>query len=330
MLNIDKIPKKINEINYFKKCESGSILYSFSEANGTIIIVEMREFEIEKDFCVDAKCVENMKLLNPIDEISIGKELKISSPIGKFKSKLLENKLPKFDDFFDKKIEIDLEKLAIASDFVGEKNGRIVLSGVNVDSSGNINASNSFYAYRSTGKTIDNNGEKLSIIIPKEFISFVTKAISGVVEVEFNNISCRITKGDLKYISRLIYGAYPSLDGAYRLATQSNSIIFDFKEFTEKYNILKKITASKGDNILEFVNGKIISKGNVGFETEVFSKNNDVEYKFFVSQNTFDKVFAKLNGKDGKFELHFADALKPIFIFENGNNFLLMPMRGDD
>lgn len=69
ILDINLLPKKLNEINYFKKTDDGCEIYSYNERIDTrneVIVIKL-DSEIENDFCVDSKALEMVKTLSPCE-----------------------------------------------------------------------------------------------------------------------------------------------------------------------------------------------------------------------------------------------------------------------
>ena len=80
-INVEKLPKKLNEFNYFKKEENSCRMFSYGIKSALIIVVDFNELEIENDFCVDSKSLEMVRLLYPcnvkiVDKRFIGESKK--------------------------------------------------------------------------------------------------------------------------------------------------------------------------------------------------------------------------------------------------------------
>ena len=192
-LDVNKLPKKINEFNYFEKNENGGCtMYSYSSKSDMIIVCELNDFEIEENFCIDSKAIEMLKVLSPIDKVSINKSFNIKSKKGNYKGKIIGEVLftkPKIN--FEHSFEADFNLLKIASSFCATNTKRIILTGVNVNSNGDINATDSFVAYRHVNE--ENVGKTCyTITIPKEFVDFINKNIDikDKITINFNYNSC--------------------------------------------------------------------------------------------------------------------------------------------
>lgn len=328
MLDINKLPKKLNEINYFKKEPFGCTLYSYSLKNDTTIVVELRDFEIDNDFCVESKVVDMLRVLSPITSIKVDNVFEIKSKKGKYKATLLDNQLKKPNMDFTKKFEVDFDRVLMASDFVDTKGTRVVLTGININSNGSINATDSYIAFRYINNDYKEQlEENLSIIVPKDFIGFVSKEFSGKVKFEFNEQTCQLRKDNVKYITRLISGTYPSLDNIYNAKNNSQELVFDYKDFVEKYEVAKQVGQNSDKiNCLRFSNNKFVALGENEFESEL-TTNSNIAYDFALSQDKFDKVFSKISSANEKLKMNYTNPTRPLFFEDNGNEFLLLPIR---
>ena len=328
MLDINKLPKKLNEINYFKKEPFGCTLYSYSLKNDTTIVVELSDFEIDNDFCIDNKVVDMLRILSPITSIKVDNVFEIKSMKGKYKANLLDNQLRKPNMDFTKEFEVDFDRVLMASDFVDTKGTRVVLTGININSNGSINATDSYIAFRYINNDYKEQlGANLSIIVPKDFIGFVAKEFSGKVKFEFNEQTCQLRKDNVKYITRLINGTYPSLDNIYNAKNNSQELVFDYKDFVEKYEVAKQVGQNSDKiNCLRFSNNKFVALGENEFESEL-TTNSSIAYDFALSQDKFDKVFSKISSANEKLKLNYTSSTRPLFFEDNGNEFLLLPIR---
>ena len=92
ILDVSLLPKKLNELNYFKKVDGGVEIYSYAENlkdRNEVIVIKVDGFEIDNDFCVKAKALDMARVLNPADITITDKSFIIKSNKGKFTSKLI-------------------------------------------------------------------------------------------------------------------------------------------------------------------------------------------------------------------------------------------------
>lgn len=333
-LDINKLPKKYNEFNYFEKNENGGCtMYSYGLKSDMVIVCELDDFEIEKDFCIDSKALDMLKILNPINEIIVDKTFVIKSKKGKYVGKLIENSSfnkPKM--YFENSFNADFMRLKIASSFCSNSDKRPILTGVNVNSNGDINATDSFVAYRYINK--ENIGKTCyTITIPKDFVDFISKNvdIKDEITINFNYNTCMIKVDNIMYINNLLVGNYPSLSKVFETKNGANKIKFLVDEFKEKVSIAKNIGANKDMPIyITFENDKFEAYGNNDFsgELENISDYKGFDYRFTISLDYLGDILSYLKD-DEKITLHYVGNIKPIFFEENENEFLILPIKRD-
>ena len=174
ILDTSLLPKKLNELNYFKKVEGGVEIYSYAQNindRNEVIVIKVDGFEIENEFCVNSKALEMARILNPADITITDKSFIITGKKGKFTSKLIS------DNFYNLSmnesesttIATDIETLIKASMYVSKIDKKPTLTGVRLDSNSNVYATDSFKAYLYQNGDFVENG----ITLPVNFI--VTK-----------------------------------------------------------------------------------------------------------------------------------------------------------
>lgn len=333
MLNIDLLPKKLNEINYFKKEEKGSTLYSFSKKSKTMVICRLEEFEIEKDFCIEDKTLNMVKILSPIRGLVINDTFTIKSKKGNYKAKLVGENLLQPNLVVENFLNADVERLSIASKFVdnnsGANGGKVVLTGVNVNSLGDIQATDSYFAFRYlSGKTREENEEVKDIIIPKDFIDFITKEFSGNITINFNKNTCFISKDNITYVSRYIDGKYPNMDMIFK-NKGFVEISYNLNEFEEKFNIAKQVGLSENKIATNIVltGSKLIANGLNTYETELNNESQNFDFDICLGIDKVSAVFDNLSKKEKNLTLITTGKERPVFINDNDNEFVILPMR---
>ena len=333
-IDITKLPAKLNELNYFKKNidKKGTTIYSYSLKNQITIVCELDELEIENDFCIDSKTIDMIRLLSPIKEIVIDKDFTIKSKKGNYKTKLISSNL--MLDFlnlkYEKTLNVNFEKLKNASQFVAKDNKRPILTGVNVTDLGDIIATNSFISFRYVNKEMIHIPRERSITIPSSFIDFIAKlSDSETITINFNRNNCMVQLDNVKYITNLLEGNYPSLDKIYATKIQYDEIVFDANDLKEKFFIAKEVGQDKNNEIIFFSleNDKLVSKGVNDFEAILKPLKNEVDYKFTVSLEYLNIIINNL--KENTINVLYKQSDKPIFFLDNDNEFLILPMRRD-
>ena len=330
--DVKKLPKKINEYNFFEKNSNGGCtLYSYGLKGDMIIVCELADFEIKKDFCVDSKAIEMLRLLSPIKEVQIDKTFVIKSTKGNYIGKLIGDvpfNKPRMN--FENSFKADFSRLKIASGFCATTDKKPILTGVNVNSNGDINATDSFVAYRYVGN--GNNENPKSITIPSAFVDFIGKNVdkNEDVIINFNTNTCMIQIDNIKYINRLLDGAFPNLSKVFDSKINSHDLKFNINDLKDKINISKNIGANKDNPIYAiFTNNKFGAIGENDFVANLENKSNYNEnYKFTISLDYLSKVLSNLVDNEN-IVVGYTEPVRPIFIEENGNEFLILPVKKD-
>ena len=327
MLQVEKLPKKLNEINYFQKnvLTRGCTMYSVSKKNDITIVVQMEEFEIEKDFCVNSHTLEMCKLLAPLEKVEIKNgTFNVKSKKGKYKSNTIEHILSIPNKDFEIKATVDFDKLLLAKKFTSSNDTRPVLNGININSKGEIIGTDSFFVYRVTTSNVTNG---INVIIPQKFIDFVAKEFSGEVTMYLGKLSCMlINEQGVRYITRLIAGDFPNVEPIYVGKQRCNDIVLDFEDFISKYNLAKEV--SKNDfelATIEFTNGRIKVHGENEFETEIITEC-DFEFGFVLAISKFDTIVSSLE-KEEKLVFKYFENNQPIYIDNANNEYIILPIR---
>lgn len=332
MLDIKKLPKKVNEFNLFKKEEKGCVLYSYSQKTDTFIISKLEDFEIDKDFCVDEQAIKMLKLLSPITNIDLSQGFKISSKKGKYKTQFVDFSVPIMNDEYTSKISVNIDVLNKATNFVSTKPQRPCLCGVNVNSDGDVIATDSYIAMKYDAPNKDEIDHTVSnITLPVSFIKYLNDVgISGNVAIEFNEKNCMVQDENNMYITRLIAGNYPDMSKIISAKNDATLIEITYDDFKEKFDLATNIISEKGiSQILTFNGLQFKSEGNDTYETELTVKNfNEMpEYKFSIQLNNLRTVINCINGTNNSINLYYIDSLKPIFVLEGQYTFLALPLR---
>lgn len=266
-----ELPKKLNKINYFKKEETGCTLYSYSDelGNNPYIIVDLTDFEIEKDFCINDSTLLAIAKLQPNVELKFNEKGFIAkSSKGKYTAKYIQSNLIDVNMNYDNEIKADLSILNRAVAFVSSNDKKPILTGVNING-GVVTATDSFKVYRNVA-TIENEIAVNQITIESDLIKMVSSIFSeNIVDTYYNNNTICFKENNVRVVGRLLEGKYPSLDAIISQFT-------DEKHELNRNDILETIEFTKiaGANLKEscyisFENNKIIGMGADTFEKEI-------------------------------------------------------------
>ncbi len=329
LIDHNKLPKKLNEVNYFKKEEQGATLYSFEQTSKEVIVVSFKEMEIQEDFCVNANALEMVGILSPCEIEIKDDNFVIKSKKGIYKSALLDSPLITLNQNYTNEITVDLDRLKIASKFCDTKatNTKISLKGVCVDSNGNIYASDAYIAYRYLNPDPKENDNASQIVIPSSLIDFIYKTMRNIenklVTIKYNQRNCLVDFGDTKIISALIDSAFPDLNRTFSKYVDGYVLELDTKDFKDKISIAEKVGKIEESQIV-LSNDKMLAEGTSNYKC-VLNANNEVEYQVRLSLKNLSTVMGFVN--EEKTKLIYSDSLKPLVVKDSGVDYLILPIR---
>ena len=318
-----KLPNKVNEINLFKKQNRGCILYSHSMKNLITIVADLPDFEIPFDFYVDDKAINMINLLSPIKEIKIDNNcMTIKGAKGNYKARFIEGNITLPNTDLENKITLDMYRIKIANRFTSTKETRPILTGVNVAANGDLYATDSYMAYRyKSGLQGDYN---TNITIPRAFIDFIGTLFNENVELRFNENSCLVKKDNISYVSRLLSGKYPDVEKIFSRVNINNKLRFDVDDLQEKLNIASVLDFNGDYNVINLKNNTIKVKSENPYDAEIVV-NYDNEYEFNIALPRLKMVLNEIDNTELK--INYEGALKQLYIEENGNEFILLPVK---
>ncbi len=326
IIDITKLPKKINEIAYFKKNENGSIIYNYSKkSKDSVVMIELEDTEIEKDFAIAGTTLEMVRKLKPVDSVELdGNKFVIKSKKGTFKGSLLDETLVMLNTTITGTIKVNLKALKILSEFVSDNDKKPILTGVNIFNDGTMVATDSFKLARYLGNTtiaVESN-----ITIPKAFVDLIKNEITtDEVELSYNNSTVLLKVDNITYVSNLLAGAYPDVRRIF--TTSDKEIIFDTESLKENIDLAKNVGISEGGEKflpLTFDNGNLIADGISLYETNLLTLTNE-EYNFTLSIDAIDLVLRHIENKEVYFG--FIADNKPIQIKDNGIEYVILPIK---
>lgn len=320
------LPSKVNEINYFKKEDKGCTLYSYSKKNTIIIVAKLSDFDIPHDFFVDDKAINMINLLSPIKSIKIDEIcMAIKGAKGSYKARFIDGTITLPNLNFEECVRVEMDRLKIASKFVSNKDTRPILTGVNINLNGNICATDSYMAYRYiSGRTIEENKANKSITIHKSFIDYIGSLFDKEVDIYFNENTCMVSKENVYYISRLLSGIYPDIDRIYNGVKKLTKITFDVKDLNEKLSIASILDFSNDYCVINFKNNTLNAKAENPYNAEI-NVDYSNEYEFNIAMSRLKAVLSNI--QKNEMVLDYEGTFKQLYVEENRNEFVLLPMR---
>ena len=280
ILDTSLLPNKLNDINYFKKVDDGCEIYSYAEKVTTrneVIVIKL-DTQIEKDFCVDSKALEMVKALQPADITITDKSFIIKSTKGKgkFTSRLLSEEL--FDlssNELLREINVDVDKLVKASQYVSKNDKKPILTGVRVNSEGNIYSSDSFKAYFHIPHNLSNDG----ITIPVAFINLTKTLFNDIkdINIYYNNNILMVENDNIKLYGRLIEGNYPNMEKIISNIQYAKEVEVDVEELLDRLNIAQNVGSDEDKKTTICLSqNKIEALGDDNYEAEIkFDNQNE-------------------------------------------------------
>lgn len=328
-----KLPKIINEINYFKKEERGCTLYSYPQDKSTMTICRNVDLEIAEDFCIDQSTLELIRNLLPIDELEIkSNKIKAVSKQGKLSAKLLQEDLPSTNFEFENEVEVEVETLIKAKNFVSAETNNyfnFFLSGVKINNFGDVFATDKYTAFRKLSDKYvgeKREGEEKYVLITKDFIETIKAEFDpkSKIKIAFSKTKCKVEKEDyMQFISGVLVGKYPDLNNIFNSCNRYCPTEIDIEDLKAKAKLVDKIKANADKIIFYcFENGKLKIEGESSFETTICEKTTD-EYSFVLSHLNVKKLLASASGK---IIFYYSGDKKPILFVEKSNEILLLPI----
>lgn len=273
-MNFKELPKKLFEVCDFRKNEQGeTMLYSYEsklENRDVIIVCSLTDFNIPHDFKVVNKAIEaTNRLCNDTLKIEVDENTyHAKSSKGSYKVGLVNSigfQPPKVE--YLKTVNTHLNLLLKATEYVGIKNNRPILRGVQVDFNGNIIATDGYRIYINKVADFNNQG----ITIPTSFIKVVKDNFADTDEIELSisNKFVKASQGNISIIGNLYEGNYPNLEKILNNATQIGLKDINKGELIEALDYLKYIVNDSKDkvNYLIFKDNLLTIKAQSTFET---------------------------------------------------------------
>lgn len=323
-IDITKLPKKLNEICYFKKEETGTTIYNYSNKNkADVVIIKLEDTEIENNFAILGSTLDMVRKLNPVKSVEIKEEqFIIKSAKGTFKGKLLNETLPLYNLSVKNEIKANLKALKVLSGFTATNDRKPILEGINLKSDGTMVATDSFKLARY--KSVEKVDTEDNITIPKTFVDLIKSEITDdEVVLKYNDNTVILEKENITYVSGLLAGVYPSVDRLFN--PSSLTIEYDTHALKEAISLSKNVGIdNNGEKYLSltFENGKIVAEGVSTFETNI--DDNKEEYRFTIQADVLELVLNNIT--DEITRIGYTAYNRPLNIESNSIEYLLLPI----
>lgn len=272
--NID-LPKKLNKINYFVKEENGCKLYSYNTQNNDVyIIASYPEMEIEKDFAITDSTLLAISKLQPGVDVKLNeKSIVAVSKKGRYTGKYIDPSFIQPNMNYEHNYPVDLDILNKAANFSSATDKKPVLTGVNINTNGDITATDGFKVYFCKG---ENGNEKNanSITISSNLIKVAYSIFDNkLLFIEYNKNTVAFTFENVKVIGRLLEGNYPSLANIFSMLDSAEKQKINKEEILECLDFTKMTGANSKLKDLGLYailqENKFLGKSDETFEKEI-------------------------------------------------------------
>lgn len=312
MLNYDLLPKKLNDICYFKNTMSGTVFFSFSEKveqQNLIIIAKLDDKYFDRDFAVSKSTIEMLYKLQAEEIKLTDKSFIIKGPKGKYTSKLIDIDLPAYHIPKENKVITNIKYLNKAAEFTSNESANPILMGVYCDTNAVISATDSFKAYYYKNLELEPTEKAASVIIPTNFIKCAYENFGEVeLAAHFDDQTIAVAKDNIIVLGTLFKGNYPNLERLFSTTGKDVCVKnVDHHQLNECLNLSKNCSHNEIKDII------------AKLSDNKFSASGDNEYESIINFDTQTKCY--LSGKK------LADALRNLdneysnwFIQENKDN----------
>ena len=275
-----ELPKKINKINYFEKNEEGCTLISHNGANSDIYIIVNYGLDIEKSFAITDSTLQAIIKLQPDVEVKLNeKSIVATSKKGKYTGKYVDMNFAAPNMNYENSYPVDLDVLNKAANFSAVNDKKPVLTGVNINTCGDVVATDSFkvYFYKGDNESSDTN----SITISASLIKVANSIFDNkLLFINYNKNSVAFNYENITVVGRLLEGNYPSLANIFKMlenATKQNlskEEILECLEFTKMTGANSKLKDTGLYAILQ--ENKFIGKSDEYFEKEIKYNGSEI------------------------------------------------------
>ena len=102
-------------------------------------------------------------------------------------------------------------------------------------------------------------------------------------------------------------------------------------EFLDKLNIAKQVgnDLSNKNIALLFENNKLTAIGDDEFEADLVNIRENIDYRFTLVFSNFANIISCIDQNEKFIEMSYIESVKPIFIEDNKNEILVLPIRNN-
>lgn len=303
-----ELPKKINKINYFEKNEEGCTLVSHNGANSDIYIIVNYPMDIEKSFAITDSTLQAIVKLQPDVEIKLNeKSIVASSKKGKYTGKYVENTFATPNMNYENSFPVDLDILSKAANYCSTNEKKPILTGVNVNTNGDVMATDSFKVYFNKGENASDKEE--SITIDSSLIKVANSIFDNkLLFIQYNSNTVAFSFENVIVVGRLLEGKFPSLAGIFKMLESEAKQKINKDEILECLEFTKMTGAnSKNKDLGVYAilqENKFLGKSDEYFEKEIDYNGDEIIFdanylelvlKSFKTNNV--EIATKDNGK---------------------------------
>lgn len=276
-----ELPKKLNKVNYFVKEESGCKLYSYNaQTNDVYIIASYPEMEIEKNFAITDSTLLAISKLQPDVEVKLNdKSIIAVSKKGRYTGKYIDPNFACPNMNYENNFPVDLDILNKAANFSSTNEKKPILTGVNINSRGDVVATDSFKVYLYKGE--NENNDNSSITISSNLIKVANSIFDNkLLFINYNRNSVAFNFENITVVGRLLEGTYPSLVSIFKMLENTEKQKLNKEEILECLDFTKMTGANSKlkDTGLYAVlqNNKFIGKSDESFEKEIVYNGSEI------------------------------------------------------
>jgi len=306
--------------NYFKD----NCIFSWDDNDSGVMVIKKKAYTTayDRDFMIDNNAMNVIDKLGGIDNCNITlKDNNVIIKKGKVKVKTLIKDVPvpslDLEDLQRLNLRYNIKKALPFTDLQNIKNG--VLSAVQVRSTGNIVATDSYWAFQHNEGC---DGEDISINVSAAFIKLLG---NSNYKYTYNKHVIVAEDDDYKIIGRLIVGNYPDTTQIFKWQSYEPFAIYDKKELINALD-LAMLADSESDCVILSDKGIRLLSGN--FNSDLKTINESV-FEVGVNIKMLKSIVKEFTEDNIKMYCYGDVGLNPIVFRDTNNNdtYILLPIR---